>query len=136
MFLAREQFIRMNETENRKLRTSLKVVPFQDEPAITVPSFNNYPRVHCSIEGTVGYEARPIVVNMLDNVIKEISGGGGFTVERLHKSQPSQPSRNANISLAPLRVSQPSCRMRVMAIPGHRHGQSLAHYSIHDHLLT
>ena len=84
-------------------------------------SFFQYPRKNWSFEDNVWYEARPVRVNSLDSMMKNIS------------EVASLPQLYTNHSVRATAMTLQSYagipNRRIMAISGHRSEQSLAHYN-------
>ena len=80
-----------------------------------------YPRKKWSVEDNVWYEARPVGVNSLDSMMKNISEAASL----------SHPYTNHSLGATAITLwSNAGIPNRhIMAISGHRNEQSLAHYN-------
>lgn len=84
-------------------------------------AFFQYPKRNFNLSDEIWYEARPIGVNSLDNIMKSISKDAG-----LSKSYTNHSVRATAITI----WSNAGVENRhIMAISGHRNEQSLVHYN-------
>ena len=84
-------------------------------------SFFQYPRKNWSFEDNVWYEARPVGVNSLDSMMKNISEAASLSQQYTNHSVRATAITLWSNAGIPNR--------HIMAISGHRSEQSLAHYN-------
>ena len=116
-----EKYARMYETEDTNDGyKALKLYLTKLNPKCE--AFFQYPRKNWSVEDNVWYEARPVGVNSLDSMMKNISEAASL----LHRPYTNHSLRATAITL----WSNAGIPNRhIMAISGHRNEQSLAHYN-------
>ena len=86
-------------------------------------SFFQYPRKNWSFHDNIWYEARPVGVNSLDSMMKNISEAASLS--KLYTNHSVRATAITFWSNAGIP------NRHIMAISGHRNEQSLAHYSTH-----
>ena len=86
-------------------------------------SFFQYPRKNWSFDDNIWYEARPVGVNSLDFMMKNISEAASL----------SKPYTNHSIGATAITLwfNAGIPNRHITAISGHRNEQSLAHYNTH-----
>ena len=115
-----EKYARMYETEDTNDGyKALKLYLTKLNPKCE--AFFQYPRKNWSVEDNVWYEARPVGVNSLDSMMKNISEAASL----------SHPYTNHSLRATAITLwSNAGIPNRhIMAISGHRNEQSLAHYN-------
>lgn len=115
-----EKYARMYETEDTNDGyKAMKLYLTKLNPKCE--AFFQYPRKNWSVEDNVWYEARPVGVNSLDSMMKNISEAASL----------SHPYTNHSLRATAITLwSNAGIPNRHnMAISGHRNEQSLAHYN-------
>ena len=86
-------------------------------------SFFQYPRKNWSFDDNIWYEARPVGVNSLDSMMKNISKAASLSqLYTNHSVRATAITLWSNAGIP---------NRHIMAISGHRNEQSLAHYNTH-----
>ena len=117
-----EKLIRMYETDEvndgfKALKLYMSKLNPESE------SFFQYPRKNWSFDDNIWYEARPVGVNSLDSMMKNISKAASLSqLYTNHSVRATAITLWSNAGIP---------NRHIMAISGHRNEQSLAHYNTH-----
>ena len=115
-----EKYARMYETDDvNDGYKALKLYTSKLNPKCK--SFFQYPRKNWSFEDNVWYEARPVGVNSLDSMMKNVSEAASLSqLYTNHSLRATAITLWSNAGIP---------NRHIMAISGHRNEQSLAHYN-------
>ena len=114
-----EKLARMYETDS--VNDGYKAMVLYKSKLSECEAFFQYPKRGWSDEDTMWYEARPLGVNKLDNMMKEISEAAAL----------SKPYTNHSVRATAITLwsNEGIPNRHIMAISGHRNEQSLINYN-------